>query len=137
MSGEPSLALFNEKLRQSNRLVLPEIEGSALVWRLAGELVAGPMGTKSPTGKIVNLADIGLMLIPALAIDHQGHRLGRGGGYYDRALAEVAGTSLHRGDKPIRFGVIYSHELVADLPHLPHDVRMHGAATEAGLTWFA
>ncbi|MCW2823726.1 MAG: 5-formyltetrahydrofolate cyclo-ligase [Aeromicrobium sp.] len=65
-----------------------------------------------------------VVILPALAVDHAGHRLGRGAGYYDRALA---GTSA-----PL-CAVVFTHELLPTLPHEPHDVPVQMAVTPAGL----
>lgn len=68
-----------------------------------------------------------LILAPLVAFDHQGHRLGRGGGWYDRAITQV------RMVKPCRvIGVAYSGQQVDALPTEPHDVRLDGVLTETG-----
>lgn len=136
MQGEPNLSTFNSFLNNTQQLLLPSIEGQALSWRFPGELVDGPHGTKSPTGARVDLHSLDLVLMPALAVDYMGYRLGRGGGYYDRSLAEAAGEHPLRTDRPLRVAVVYEAELLESLPHLPHDVRVHGAVTEAGIRWF-
>lgn len=74
------------------------------------------------------VASASALLVPALAVDRTGIRLGRGGGYYDRVLARVAGAVpvialLHRG------------ELVEQLPHDPWDARVSAAVTPDG--WFS
>jgi 5-formyltetrahydrofolate cyclo-ligase len=65
-----------------------------------------------------------VVLVPALAVDHAGHRLGRGAGYYDRALQDVA--------VPI-CALVFADELLPEVPHEPHDVRVQMAVTPAGL----
>ncbi len=68
-----------------------------------------------------------LILAPLVAFDPRGHRLGRGGGWYDRAI------TMARMVKPCRvIGVAYSGQQVDALPHEPHDVRLDGVLTEAG-----
>ncbi len=66
----------------------------------------------------------GLVIVPALAVDHAGYRLGRGAGYYDRALASVAAPVC---------AVVHATELVESVPHEAHDVPVQMAVTEAGL----
>lgn len=84
-----------------------------------GELVAGPRGLPAPPGRRLGrdtIADCTLVLVPALAVDGAGTRLGRGGGAYDRALVRTAGrvvAALHGG------------ELVPSLPTEPHDRPVH------------
>ena len=62
--------------------------------------------------------------MPALAVDHAGHRLGRGAGYYDRALTVVT-TPL--------CALVFSDELLPEVPHEAHDVPVHMVVTPQGL----
>ena len=82
-------------------------------------------GIREPGGKRLGSAAIGaaeLILVPALAVDHRGIRLGRGAGHYDRSLVfAAAGAAL--------LAVVRDEELVERLPGEPHDVRMSGALT--------
>lgn len=74
----------------------------------------------------LNQAD--LILVPALAIDHAGIRLGRGGGWYDRALA------LRAEQAPV-VGICWPGEFVEDpLPHLDHDLPVDAVLTPEGFT---
>ena len=59
-----------------------------------------------------------VVLVPALAIDRAGFRLGQGGGYYDRLLADVP---RHADGGPLLVAVVHDDELVDALPHEPHD----------------
>jgi len=87
--------------------------------RYEGELVPGLRGTCEPPGPRLGrdaVADCGLVVVPALAVDRFGTRLGRGGGSYDRALVRATGwvvAALHPG------------ELVEHLEPEPHDVPVH------------
>jgi 5-formyltetrahydrofolate cyclo-ligase len=63
-----------------------------------------------------------MIIVPALAVDLRGVRLGRGAGYYDRSLAEVD------NDIPL-IAVVNDEELVRALPDDPHDIRMTHALT--------
>lgn len=65
-----------------------------------------------------------LLFVPAVAVDHAGHRLGRGAGYYDRALADVRGPLC---------AVVFTHELLPEVPHEPHDVPVQMVITPDGL----
>jgi len=66
-----------------------------------------------------------LFLVPGVAFDARGVRLGRGIGWYDRAL--------ERHPRSIRVGLAYGFQVVSRLPEAPWDVRMHAIVTEAGL----
>jgi 5-formyltetrahydrofolate cyclo-ligase len=72
-----------------------------------------------------------LVLVPALAVDHSGMRLGRGGGSYDRALARV-------GTQVPTIALLYDTELVPNIPAGPHDQRVRMIARPAaGVTRLA
>ncbi len=70
-----------------------------------------------------------LVVVPGLAFDSLGFRLGMGGGFYDRLLAgpEYAGA--------IRLGLAYSFQVVDFLPHEAWDVPVHAVCTEKGVVW--
>jgi 5-formyltetrahydrofolate cyclo-ligase len=95
-------------------------------------LVPGPRGLQEPGEKprgpdAIARADV--VLVPALAVDHAGNRLGRGGGSYDRALARV-GPLI-----PV-IALLYDAELLGHLPAEPHDTPVRAVARpEAGITW--
>lgn len=85
-----------------------------------------------PAGEVFGAETLGeaqVVITPALAIDHDGNRLGQGGGWYDRAL-------LHRDDAAPVFAVVHEAELVLDgrLPSAEHDVRVDAVITEQ--RWF-
>jgi 5-formyltetrahydrofolate cyclo-ligase len=66
-----------------------------------------------------------LMLVPGLAFDPMGHRLGRGGGHYDRALAAAAGA--------VALGVGFGFQVVSEVPVEAWDRPVSGILTERGL----
>jgi 5-formyltetrahydrofolate cyclo-ligase len=66
-----------------------------------------------------------LLLVPLLAFDPWGHRLGYGGGFYDRTLEALNVPAI---------GIGYAGQEVAALPHEPHDIALDGVLTEHGLT---
>ncbi len=68
-----------------------------------------------------------LLLVPLLAFDRSGHRLGYGGGYFDRTLAQL------RAAKPIvAIGLAFSAQEVDDVPHLDYDQRLDWVLTPEG-----
>src|SRR5204862_6228792 len=94
-------------------------------------LVAGPRGLREPGEPprgVDAVARADVVLVPALAVDAAGRRLGRGGGSYDRALA--------RGGPPVPVvALIYDDELVEQVPAEGHDVPVRATARpRAGLT---
>ncbi len=104
------------------RLALPSIEHGRMVFReYVGEedLVRGGFGIMSPyMGRIVAPEDIEVMLVPGVAFDRHGNRLGRGGGFYDKYLSMRHAAAIHK------IGICMPHQLVSDIPSEPHDVRM-------------
>jgi 5-formyltetrahydrofolate cyclo-ligase len=87
-----------------------------------GSLVAGPRGLLQPAEPprgVAAVASADLVIVPALAVDRRGYRLGRGGGSYDRALARV-------GAPVPTVALLYDGELLDEVPAGPHDlpVRM-------------
>ncbi len=76
-------------------------------------------------------AELDLVLVPLVAFDRAGNRLGTGGGFYDRTF----GYLMHRTywHRPRLIGVAYELQQVGTLPHEPWDVPLHGVATERHL----
>src|SRR5690349_7584264 len=97
-------------------------------------LVAGPRGLREPGEPprgVDAVARADAVLVPALAVDAAGRRLGRGGGSYDRALARV-------GPLVPLIALIYDDELVEQVPAEGHDVPVRATARpRAGLTLLA
>jgi 5-formyltetrahydrofolate cyclo-ligase len=89
-------------------------------------LVRHPFGMDEPAADLPVIPDstLQLCLVPGLAYDRQGWRLGYGGGYYDRFLQHFPGPSL---------GVTFAALLLESLPHGEWDVPMRGIVTENGL----
>jgi 5-formyltetrahydrofolate cyclo-ligase len=95
-------------------------------------LAPGPKGLLQPVEPVRGpgtVARADLVLVPALAVDVSGNRLGRGGGSYDRALARVGGQVP-------TIGLIYDDELVPSVPSQPHDRTVRAVARPShGVTW--
>ncbi len=75
-----------------------------------------------------------LILVPLVAFDDRGARLGMGGGYYDRALAWRRWRTTWPGARLV--GIAHSSQRVGRIAALPHDVRLDAVITEQGLTRF-
>ncbi len=94
----------------------------------SGALLAAPYGLFEPPPPWLPpsaLGSVGTVLVPALAVDHHGVRLGRGAGFYDRSLG-------FRDPTARLIAVVRDEELVKDLPVEPHDVAMTHALTPGG-----
>lgn len=133
LGSEPgSAAMVDGLLARGARVLLPVVSREGpLDWaEHTGALRPGPLGLLEPAGVSLGPAAIstaGLVLLPALAVDRDGVRLGRGGGHYDRSLPLVsAGVPL--------VAVVRDEELLDAVPAEPHDVRVTAALTPgAGL----
>jgi 5-formyltetrahydrofolate cyclo-ligase len=112
-------------------VLLPLLEpDGALDWaRYTGELADGPRGLREPAGPRLGhtaVARADAVVVPAVAVDRRGIRLGRGGGSYDRVLAALApGASTT--------ALLYAGELVDALPAEPHDRAVGAVITPAGV----
>jgi len=108
----------------------PDGEHLPLLWGryVPDALVPGPFGTREPAGPWLSasaVATADVVLVPALAVDRRGVRLGRGGGFYDRSLA-LCGPDIRL------VAVVRDSELVDELPGEPHDVPVTHALTPGG-----
>jgi 5-formyltetrahydrofolate cyclo-ligase len=124
-AGEPDVwPLLQVALDSGKHVALPRYLAdaaryeAALITDPARDLVQGRFGIREPAPlcKVSELKQLDLVLVPALAFDGHGRRLGRGKGFYDRLLAEVSGTTC---------GVAFDQQLVPVLPVEPHDVRLN------------
>ncbi len=134
IGGEPgSPAMLDGLRRRGVRVLLPVVppagDGAAgpLLWGeySAGNLVTGRFGLLEPPPPwlpATAVAEAGLILVPALAVDRRGMRLGRGAGCYDRSLPL-------RDPNAQLIAVVRDAELVDELPSEPHDVPMTHALT--------
>lgn len=113
------------------RWLLPRVENDgSLTWRDAGlprERHRWGMDQPIGSGVAARVSELDYMLVPGLAFDRQGNRLGRGGGFYDRELAAV------RSDC-VSIGVTIEERVQPEVPSEPHDVRVDYLATELGVT---
>lgn len=131
-----TIEMLDALLADGRQVLLPVVSAAGpLDWaRYQGPaaLAAGPFGLREPTGPRLGAAVIGSadsVLLPALAVDRHGVRLGRGGGHYDRSLP-LAGSNA------LLIAVVRDEELVAELPREPHDMPVRAILTpQAGLVY--
>jgi 5-formyltetrahydrofolate cyclo-ligase len=128
-----SVAMLDVVLAQAGRVLLPIARSSAddspvaLQWGeyRPGQLVAARFGLLEPAGPwlpATALEEASVVLVPALAVDRTGVRLGRGRGFYDRTLVD-------RDPRARLIAIVRDEELVEELPREPHDVSMTHALT--------
>lgn len=124
MRDEPDIfPLLQDILKRGKNLYLPQYQAESktyipvLIQDLKHDLISGKFGILEPNPRcsIVNTSHMDLTLIPGLAFDSHGWRLGRGKGFYDRLLAKLDG---------IRFGVALNHQWLESVPHETLDQKM-------------
>ena len=134
---EPSIdALLGQIIARGSTVILPRVDGGLLHWVAVTDLVqvqVGAYGIREPiAGVDADVATVNVVLLPALAVDHRGIRLGQGGGYYDRALA---GIPRWVDGGPCRIAVINDAEFIDEVPAEPHDVIVDAVMTPSTLHW--
>jgi 5-formyltetrahydrofolate cyclo-ligase len=134
VGAEPgSIDMLDVLLRQADRVLLPVARTTADDSTLAlqwgeyrpGQLVPARFGLLEPPGPwlpATAVSDASVVLVPALAVDRKGARLGRGRGFYDRTL-------VLRNPAARLIAVVRDDELLDEVPHEPHDVPMTHALT--------
>lgn len=112
---------------QGHPLCLPRVEDKELTfrsWKPGEPLISGAMNVPEPAASAKERRP-DLLLVPLLAFDSDGYRLGYGAGYYDRYLSE------HRRKRSIRaIGIAYAGQHVDKLPREPHDEPLDAVVTE-------
>lgn len=114
---------LEEARRRGVRVVLPTVTGTGIVLRLDTARAPGWRNIPEPTGALVAPEEVDFFLVPGVAFDALGGRLGRGGGHYDRLLHET---------RAVLVGVAWWCQVVPMVPVEAHDVRMHRVLTERG-----
>ncbi len=141
LPSEPDIhPLIEEAWAEGKRVALPLIikHGSVpkLDWHEVANwdevVVPGPFGLREPDPlRCPRLAqtELDCIFVPGLAFDHDGFRLGRGGGFYDSALSAAL-------DKLTSVGLFFSLQKVAHVPREPHDRKLPTVITEDGVEEF-
>ena len=126
MSIEP---ILNRLCAEGVICALPVVVGRGVPlafrrWYPGQELGYGPLGTRQPLADAAVVVPQ-LVLTPLLAFDTTGHRLGQGGGFYDRTLEK-----LHTQADVMAIGIAYAAQQVDHVPHGPTDVKLDAVITE-------
>lgn len=118
-------------LSQGKRVILPKVDKENKKLKLyeikdMNELAKGYMGILEPSiseGKLTELDDIDLIIIPGAAFDVSGNRLGYGAGFYDRLLAGIK-------NKIPGIAPAYEEQIIEKIPSEPHDVKVTKIVTD-------
>jgi 5-formyltetrahydrofolate cyclo-ligase len=128
--ADPRL-LMRALAERGHKLALPVVDAhrrslSFHEWREGDPTSPNDYGIAEPLAR-GEPVEPGVVLVPLLAFDSSGHRLGYGGGYYDRALERADARAI---------GIAYAGQEVKELPRERHDHRLHMVLTERGLRRF-
>jgi 5-formyltetrahydrofolate cyclo-ligase len=124
LADEPDIwRLLEDSLAAGKIVALPRFQPeqgayvACHITQAASDLQTGKFGIREPRESctIIPLNRLDLVLVPGVAFDLSGHRLGRGKGYFDRLLADTTGSTC---------GVAFDQQIVSRVPSEPHDVRL-------------
>ncbi|MCD8260245.1 MAG: 5-formyltetrahydrofolate cyclo-ligase [Bacteroides sp.] len=128
LPDEVNTRYFIEKWKREKKILLPVVRGEEMVlcpYEGAENCKVGSFGITEPvTLPYTDYEKIDLALIPGVAFDRKGNRLGRGKGYYDRILPYISATKT---------GICFSFQLLDEIPREPFDVPMDFILTEKEL----
>ncbi|MFF3319295.1 5-formyltetrahydrofolate cyclo-ligase [Streptomyces sp. NPDC003035] len=128
-------ALHARGVRVLLPVLLPDNDLDWAVYEGAEGLAKAGRGLLEPIGPRLGpeaVCEADVVLLPGLAVDERGMRLGRGGGSYDRVLARLARADAH----PSLVVFLYANEVVARVPEEPHDHPVHAVVTPEGVRRF-
>jgi 5-formyltetrahydrofolate cyclo-ligase len=128
--GEPGLGALPERwTARGARLALPVVEAAGrplrfVAWRPGEPMIAGAYGIPRPAADIALRPT--LLLVPCVGFDAHGHRLGYGGGFYDRSFAQLDADG---GPRPRGIGLAWDDALLPDFDPLPTDRALDAVVT--------
>ena len=126
----PVERVLRDVLDSGRELAMPRCEAPGVMTARRVEsldqLVRGAYGVPEPeeTCDVIPPGEIDLILAPGTAFDRQGHRLGQGGGYYDRFLPQTRAAVM---------GICHDAALIERIPYLPHDCAVDAVITPSGV----
>ncbi|MFI9049238.1 5-formyltetrahydrofolate cyclo-ligase [Streptomyces sp. NPDC053427] len=140
IGNEPGTLPLLDRLRAAGvrvllPVLLPDNDLDWAVYEGAERLVRAGWGLLEPAGERLGpeaVTEAGVVLLPGLAVDGRGLRLGRGGGSYDRVLERLE----RAGSTASLVVLLYDTEVLEDVPAEAHDRPVHAAVTPSGVHRF-
>lgn len=125
------ITVIEALVSQGKTVLLPEVVSDTEMvlreYHSRSDLKEGAFGIMEPTGKLFDDYNrIETVLVPGMAFDEKGNRLGRGKGYYDRFFADV---EARVGRLPYLIGVAFPFQKFGEIPHSEHDKMMDKVLT--------
>jgi len=125
-----TIGMIKQALDEGKRVVLPRVEGQILgLYEIKNldELAPGYMGIPEPSvltdDRRISINDVDAVIIPGAAFDQTGNRIGYGGGFYDRLLAQL--------QKPVPIiAPTYEEQVIDSVPAEPHDKKVNIIVTD-------
>ena len=116
-------AVIDECLRLGKKVCVPCVDGDDIsLARYSSNQLSGAFGIKEPEQReAVDKSEVDVFIVPALAFDKKGARVGFGKGYYDKLLSDT---------RAVKVGFLYSFQLFDYLPSEEHDIFMDYLFTE-------
>ena len=126
---EPDLSLLFSGQNNRQRWGFPRCVGKSLIWHTwqpEEKLVRGKFGILEPlsTAPTISASEVDLILVPAVAGDRQGYRLGYGGGFYDRLLTSPLWQNIPT------IGIVFEFAYLSALPIDAWDIKLNYICTE-------
>jgi 5-formyltetrahydrofolate cyclo-ligase len=120
-------------MAEGHVIAYPRVDGPGrLVWHAVDEVpqvATGRLGIREPSADQPVVTAVDVMVVPGLAFDADGGRMGYGGGFYDRAIAVLSAV----GGRPLVVGVCLDAQVVASVPRGPLDEVVDAVVTEAAV----
>lgn len=126
LPGEVDTHALVQRAVADKRVVLPVVTGESMHFAVVtpdlSNLVEGAFGVMEPrVGEVCPPSEVDFMLVPGVAFDARGHRLGHGKGYYDRYF------DIYKG---VKVGICFAFQMVDEVPCEPFDVAVDAVVSE-------
>ena len=128
LPDEPDLTPLIQGYLETKRIILPGVDGDNIILRQfsgSSQMHIGAFGIKEPDNKVlVDTNSIDLVIVPGVAFDKKGNRIGRGKGYYDKLLSDKHFKAI------MKIGCAFGFQIIDSVPMECHDIKIDGVVCE-------